>query len=64
MRTPTLALLVGVLCFCVTLWVMRILDAPTCQLIITGESVRISGCVLNPEHITEMSKLKVLQSCL
>lgn len=39
---------------------------PDCVIVITGESVRISGCVYSPEFIELVSKLKPagIEDCL
>nr|BAT32752.1 triple gene block protein 3 [Lily symptomless virus] len=37
------------------------LTSEVCTLVITGESIRITGCNLSPAHFRAISHLKVLQ---
>nr|AAY18412.1 triple gene block protein 3 [Blueberry scorch virus] len=47
--------------FLLTLFVFRSIDSQSCVIVLTGESIRVVGCSLSPEHIVALSQLKVLQ---
>ncbi|UUB84583.1 triple gene block protein 3 [Blueberry virus S] len=47
--------------FLLTLFIFRGTDNEGCVIVLTGESIRVAGCNLSPEHITALSHLKVLQ---
>jgi hypothetical protein len=47
--------------FVITLLVTLGPQGNPCLILLTGESVRISGCALSAEHIIAISQLKALQ---
>ena len=47
--------------FLLTLFAIRSIDSQSCVIVLTGESIRIVGCSLSPEHIVALSHLKALQ---
>jgi hypothetical protein len=57
---PWLILIVA-LSFVVTLCFTLNDRGDSCLILLTGESVRISGCTLSAEHILAISRLKALQ---
>nr|AAY18406.1 triple gene block protein 3 [Blueberry scorch virus]AKA93821.1 triple gene block protein 3 [Blueberry scorch virus] len=56
-----LAIAIVVCCFLLTLFAFRSFDSQGCVIVLTGESIRVVGCSLSPEHIVALSHLKVLQ---
>nr|AKA93827.1 triple gene block protein 3 [Blueberry scorch virus] len=56
-----LVIAIVVCCFLITLFAFRSLDSQGCVIVLTGESIRVVGCSLSPEHIVALSHLKVLQ---
>jgi len=60
----TLNFCLGLLTFAVTLYFIYPADVRQCTIILTGESIRLIGCDLTPEHITAVANLKVLSAPL
>lgn len=60
----SLSLVVGLLCFALTLYFFYPSEQKQCMITLTGESIRIAGCELRPEHIEAIAKLKVLSAPL
>jgi len=56
--------LLGLLTFAITLYFIYPADVRQCTIILTGESIRLIGCDLTPEHITAVANLKVLSAPL
>nr|AKA93824.1 triple gene block protein 3 [Blueberry scorch virus]AKA93833.1 triple gene block protein 3 [Blueberry scorch virus]AKA93836.1 triple gene block protein 3 [Blueberry scorch virus]AKA93839.1 triple gene block protein 3 [Blueberry scorch virus]AKA93842.1 triple gene block protein 3 [Blueberry scorch virus] len=56
-----LVIAIVVCCFLITLFAFRSFDSQGCVIVLTGESIRVVGCSLSPEHIVALSHLKVLQ---
>jgi len=54
----------GLLTFAITLYFIYPADVQQCTIILTGESIRLIGCDLTPEHITAVANLKVLSAPL
>jgi hypothetical protein len=42
-------------------YVLLYASGENCSILLTGESIRISGCNLSPDHLRALSQLKVLQ---
>nr|AGO04422.1 TGB3 [Magnolia carlavirus] len=61
MWTNPLIALILVASFIITLFLMQSSHDEGCVIILTGESIRIAGCSLSPEHITALSHLRALQ---
>nr|CAB97499.1 hypothetical protein, 7K [Kalanchoe latent virus] len=61
MWSSALIILISLLSFWSTSWIMESVSSAPCTIIITGESVRITGCFLSAEHIRALSHLKALQ---
>ncbi|ACL01036.1 triple gene block 3 protein [Kalanchoe latent virus] len=61
MWSSALSILILLLSYWLTSWMMGSMSSAPCTIIITGESVRITGCHLSAEHIKALSHLKALQ---
>jgi hypothetical protein len=64
MRGAALNICLGLLTFAVTLYCLYPSEIKQCTIILTGESIRLIGCDLTPEHITAVANLKVLSAPL
>jgi hypothetical protein len=64
MRGAALNICLGLLTFAVTLYFLYPSEIKQCTIILTGESIRLVGCDLTPEHITAVANLKVLSAPL
>jgi hypothetical protein len=64
MRGAALNICLGLLTFAVTLYLLYPSEIKQCTIILTGESIRLVGCDLTPEHITAVANLKVLSAPL
>jgi hypothetical protein len=60
MRGAALNVCLGLLTFAVTLYLIYPVDVKQCTIILTGESIRLVGCDLTPEHIRAVANLKAL----
>nr|AXL95767.1 TgBP3 [Passiflora latent virus] len=64
MWSSSLMISVGLVSFCLTWLIMGSWQRESCLMVLTGESIRIQGCNLSPEHIKALSQLKALQVSL
>jgi len=64
MRGAALNICLGLLTFAVALYFLYPIEVKQCTIILTGESIRLVGCDLTPEHITAVANLKVLSAPL
>jgi hypothetical protein len=56
-----LMLVIAILSFLCSLYLLQGSGGEKCLILLTGESIRISGCNLSPDHLRALSQLKVLQ---
>jgi hypothetical protein len=56
-----LMLAIVILSFLCSWYLLQGSGSERCLILLTGESIRISGCDLSPDHLRALSQLKVLQ---
>jgi hypothetical protein len=64
MWSTALNVCLGFVVFSIALYFLYPADVRQCTIILTGESIRLIGCDLTPEHITAVANLKVLSAPL
>ncbi|AON75923.1 triple gene block protein III [Jasmine virus C] len=49
---------ISLVCFVITLYILSVLNSSACVVVITGESIRVHNCPVNPELFHSIAATK------